>query len=236
MPLTAGCTGSPIKLTPGDLFVTHMKRIITIIVLCLFPLSAYCLSDREAFELLSQKSQEIKQFPFHVYITPDYAGFKGVPLPVSSYGFFARAYEVLNDDKLPDEIFATFQFSQGTRWRCFLLRVPGMYAIEAIDIWIFDTEQNTWQRPMKIAERWGDAGYLIDVQAWIEDVNNDGWFDIVRRTLEKNIDLEDPRLPTTTSTQNNVFVWDKDHFKDVSREYSPQLKFKNYRFNEEGKK
>jgi hypothetical protein len=214
----------------------HMKKIIAIIVLCFLPLSAYCLSDREAFELLSQKTEEIKQFPFHVYITPGYAGFQGVPLPVSLYGFFARSYEDLKDNKLSDEIFATFQFSQGTRWRCFLLRVPGMYAIEAIDIWIFNTEQNTWQTPMKIAEWWGDAGYSIDIQAWIEDVNRDGWFDIVRRTLEKNIDLEDPKFPATTKTQNNVFVWDKDHFKDVSSEYSPKLKLKKYRFNEEGKK
>jgi len=204
-------------------------------ITCLMPSVGGCLTDPEVFDLLSKNSLEIKQFPFHVYIASDYGEFKGVSLPVSAYDYFLPYYEELRF-KQPGEIFATFQFSQGTRWRCFLLRVPGMYAIEAIDIWIFDTEQNTWQKPMKIAERWGDAGYSIDVQAWIEDVNKDGWFDIVRRTLEKNIDLEDPRLPTTTRTQNNVFVWDKDHFEDVSREYSPQLKFKNYRFNEEGKK
>jgi len=111
-----------------------------------------------------------------------------------------------------------------------------MYAIEAIDIWIFDTDKNTWAKPMKIAEWWGDAGYSIDIQAWIEDVNKDGWLDIVRRTLEENIDLEDPKLPTTTKIQNNVFVWDKDHFKDMSAQYSPKLKLKKYRFNKEGKK
>ena len=37
---------------------------------------------------------------------------------------------------------------------------------------------------MKIAEAWGDAGDAIDVQGWIEDINKDGRFDVVRRTMK----------------------------------------------------
>jgi hypothetical protein len=175
---------------------------------------------------------EIKEFPFHVYVMPDYAGFQGIPLPISSYAFFLSAYEVFRGDEQPGELFATFHFSQGARWKCFLLRVPGMYAIEAIDIWVFDTETSKWQKPMKIAESWGDAGYSIRIQAWIDDVNKDGHYDIVVRTLETDIDLEDPKTPTTSKRNDAIFIWDKDHFKDVSREYLPKIKLKKYQFKE----
>ncbi len=220
---------------PGDLVVKHMKKIITIIFLFLFPLSAYSLSDREAFELLSQKSKEIKKFPFHVYIIYRYADFQGAPLPISSYGFFAPAYKDLMDTEQPDEIFATYQFSQGKRWRCFLLRVPGMYAVEAIDIWVFDTERSTWwQKPFRIAESWGDAGYSIDVQSWIEHVNKDSWLDIIVRTLERDIDLEIPEAPETIKKKDAIFIWDKDHFRDASPEYLPKMKLDQYLFKEHG--
>jgi hypothetical protein len=132
-----------------------------LIVLCLLPLSAYCLSDRGAFELLAQKSKRIEKFPFHVYVMPDYTDFEGVSLPVSSYGFFAATYEDLKNTRQPGEIFAIYQFSQGSRWRLFLLRVPGMYAINAIDLWAYDTQENKWQKPLRIAQSWGDAGYFF---------------------------------------------------------------------------
>ena len=212
-----------------------MKRAITILFICLLPFSAYCLSDRDAFELLSQKTKEIKQFPFHVYIAHnyDYGGFKGVSLPVSVYDFFQPYYAELRF-KQPNEIFATYQFPQGARWKCFLLRHPNVYASNGISIWVFDREWNCWQEPIKIAEWWGDAGYSIDVQAWIEDLNKDGWFDIVVRTLETDINLEDPQTPTPTTIKkkDTIFLWDKDHFIDASREYLPRMKLDQYRFKE----
>jgi hypothetical protein len=210
-----------------------MKRVITILFICLLPFSAYCLSNRDAYELLSLKSKEIKQFPFHVYIAYDYGEFKGVSLPISMYDFFQPYYEELSF-KQTDEIFATYQFPQGTRWECFLLRHPNVYASNGISIWVFDREQNYWQEPIKIAEWWGDAGYSIDVQAWVEDLNRDGWFDIVIRTLEKDINLEDPETTTreTIKKKDSIFVWDKDHFKDESREYLPKMKLDQYRFKE----
>jgi len=206
--------------------------VIASVISCLLPSTGFPLTNREAYELLIERSIEIKEFPFHVYVMPDYAGFQGVPLPVSSYSFFAPSYEVLKDSNLPGEVFATYHFSQGTRWRCFLLRVPGMYAVEAIDIWIFDTSENKWQKPMKIAEWWGDAGYSIDVQAWIEDLNKDGWFDIVVRTLETDINWEDPQTPTPTNIKkkDTIFIWNKNHFEDASREYLPKIKLDRYRF------
>jgi hypothetical protein len=111
-----------------------------------------------------------------------------------------------------------------------------MYDSNAISLWVFDKEKNNWQEPIKIAEWWGDAGYSIDVQAWIEDLNKDGWFDIVRRTLETDICLEDPKVPTTIKREDSVFVWVQHHFKDTSREFLPKMRLEKHRFNEEGKK
>lgn len=203
--------------------------LLAAIVALLLPSVGFSLTDGEVFDLLIQRSLEIKKFPFHVYVMPDYAGFQGVPLPVSSYAFFAPIYEVLKSTERPGEIFATFHFSQGTRWKCFLLRVPGMYAIERIDMWVFDTESSKWQEPIKLAESWGDAGYSISLQAWIENVNKDSLHDIVVKTLETDIDLD---APHPIKRKDTIYVWDKDHFKDGSSEYLRKMKLEKYQFKE----
>jgi|OpeIllAssembly_1097287.scaffolds.fasta_scaffold438177_3 hypothetical protein len=113
-----------------------MTTFIATIILCLLPFSTYALTDKEVFELLSKESKQVTNDPFHVYISRDYDDFEGSPLPISAYSFFASEYTDLKDAKEPGEIFATYQFTQGSRWKCFLLRVPGMYAIDDIDIWI----------------------------------------------------------------------------------------------------
>jgi len=96
-----------------------MKKIAAIIILCFLPFGAYALTDQEVLDLLSQSSKEIEKFPFHVYVAPGYGGFHGTALPISSYGFFEPFYEELKYEQ-PDEIFSTYQFSQGHRWKCFL--------------------------------------------------------------------------------------------------------------------
>ena len=193
------------------------------------------MTDREAFDLLSRESKEIRSFPFHVYIVyfaRIYVDFEGVSLPVDSYGFFASAYKDLQNADQPGELFATYRFSQGDRWKCFLLRVPGMYATEAIDLWVFDTTKDTWQKPLRIADAYGDAGYSIVVQAWIEDLDNDGYLDIVRRTIETNTDLESTNSPTTEGKTEAVFLWKQDQFKDFTKEYLPMINLNKYRFKD----
>ena len=46
-----------------------MKRILAIALIFLFPLSGYCLSDQDVFNLLSKTSKKI-ELPLHVYIVP----------------------------------------------------------------------------------------------------------------------------------------------------------------------
>jgi len=213
-----------------------MERILAIALIFLFPLSGYCLSDQDVFNLLSGTSKKA-ELPLHVYVAPinkdkkwSYGAYDGTPLPVSSYQYFANTYGQLKNAEFPGEIFAIFQFSQGTRWQCFLLRVPGIYSSDQIDLWMFDTVKKQWMAPMKIAEAWGDGGEAIDVQGWIEDINKDGLFDVVRRTLEIDMHIYDDKPHTTKKIANKVFIWDKDHFKDASNEYSSRLKFNKYIF------
>jgi hypothetical protein len=208
-----------------------------IFLISLLPVTGHALSDREVYDLLSNQSEEIKKFPFNVYISrsedhPNYGVFEGRELPVPSYAFFARIpHYNLKDRKEAGEIYATFKFSQSDQWKCFLLRVPGMYAIEQIDLWVFDTKNNMWLEPLMIAESWGDAGEAIDVQGWIVGLSKDGQFHVVRRKMEIDLHIYD-RTPHATRkiTKSEVFIWDKDHFKDASKEYSNKLDFKKYQF------
>jgi len=205
------------------------KQILTAMVVSL--LLSGCLPDQGAFNLLSQKSKEITQYPFHVYLVYNDNAFQGEPLPIWSYEIFKPFYNEMND-KQPEEIFATYQFAQVERWQCFLLRHPNVYDINGISIWIYGKERRNWQMPIKIAEEWGDEGYTINVQAWIEDINKDGRLDIVIRSLEKDMDLDDPQNHTTIKEKDTVLIWAEDHFKDASGEYLPKVNLNEYQFKE----
>ncbi len=213
-----------------------IKKYVVLIILLFLPVQGFCISDQEAFNLLLQNSIKAS-IPIHVYVKSerkdkdwDYGPFQGKPLPVSTYSYFKKFYTQLENAEQPGELFAVYEFSQSTRWHCFLLRVPGMYSIDQIDMWVYDKEKKQWLSPFKIAEEWGDAGEEIDVQGWIEDFNNDGSLDIVRRTLETDMHLYDSKPRTTQKYTNEVFVWERDHFINASKEYSKKLKFGKYRF------
>jgi hypothetical protein len=214
-----------------------MKKllIILIVLIYLLPSTGECLSHLEVFTILSKHSSEINSFPFHVYIEPEnYTGFKGIALPITAYEYFQPFYSDLSF-KQPNEIFATYKFSQGTRWECFLLRVPNMYTSNGISLWIFDKENNIWQKPFKIAESWGDAGYSIEVEAWIEDINNDGWLDVVLRTIEISTaaDWVPPDFEETTKTLDRILIWEKNHLEDLSIKYLPKIDLNKYQFFED---
>ena len=214
---------------PAALFIG-----LLILTSCLVGSPGWCVSDVEIFELLSGKSKEVTGFPFHVFVAPDHAGFEGTALPVSSYGFFQPFYGELEYAQ-PDEIFATYQFPQGRRWKCFLLRVPSKYESDAIDLWIFDRKRGTWQKPIRMAERWGDAGYSKDTQAWIEDLSRDGRPDIIVRTVEKDVDLENPKASAVIKTKNTVFIWEKGRFIEKTRKYWPRIDLSKYTLNEKAR-
>ena len=212
-----------------------------ILISFLFPVTVNALTDLEIYKLLAEKSEEIKAFPFHVYIPitkdhpPQYGIFQGKELPISTYSFFAQiSYYNLKDSQEPGELFATYKFSQGNHWKSFLLRVPGMYGAAQIDLWVFDTKNEKWLKPHQLAEFWGDAGYSIDVQTWIDDLNKDGVLALVSRTLETDVNLDDPNNPEEIKRTEHVYIWEKDRFKDETKKYLPKLdleKYKLYKFN-----
>jgi hypothetical protein len=224
--------GSKFSRMPSDTW-RCMRRLsaITAIIIFLSPCAGLCLSDREVFVLLSKQSKEIKAFPFHVYITPlDYGNFEGTALPLSSYDFFQPVYGVLQY-KQPGEVLATYQFSLGTGWKCFLLRVPNMYSTDAIDLWLYDKTRGRWQKPIRIADSWGDAGEEFEIQSWIGDINNDDRPDVLRRTLRTYRDPADPDAKVRILERKNVvFVWEKGHFKNDSRRYLPKIDMRRHRF------
>jgi hypothetical protein len=95
--------------------------------------------------------------------------------------------------------------------------------VSAIDLWVFDTLEGKWQKPLRIADSWGDAGELFDIQSWIGDIDNDGMPDIVCRTLRTYWD-------TIIERKNSVFIWKKDQFRDESRKYLSKIDLARYRF------
>lgn len=208
---------------------------LLILAVCLFSSPGWCVNDVEIFELLSRNSKEVARFPFHVFVAPDHSSFEGTALPVTSYSFFQPFYRELEYGS-PNEVFSTYQFSQGRRWKCFLLRAPNKYESNAIDLWVFDRKHGTWQKPIRLAEWWGDAGHSTDTQTWIEDLNRDNRPDIIVRTVEKDIDLENQNSSAAVSKKDSIFIWENGQFREKTRKYRPRIDLSKYVFNEQGKK
>lgn len=97
-------------------------------------------------------------------------------------------------------------------------------------MWVFDTEKGTWQKPLRIADSWGDAGEEFDIQSWIFDINGDGAPDILRKMLRAYRDPADSGSKVTiVERKYHAFIWDEGCFKDESLKYLPKINLKVYR-------
>ena len=211
-----------------------MGKIISIIFLCLLPLASYGISDSEAFRMLSQKSQQIKSFPFKV---DNSQTFQGLALPASSYKYFSTEYGWFKANSDPDQLFATYKFSKGKRWQFFLLRGPGQYLdINQIDLWIFDTNKNRWHKPLTVAESWGDAGYSVDVRSWIVLINKNNTFYIIRRTFWEDMGLQSQIPNTTNGIKDELFVWEKDQLRKKNTNFLSKEKIEAVTSNKKNSK
>ncbi len=103
-----------------------------------------------------------------------------------------------------------------------------MYFVAQIDLWVFDTKKEKWLKPLPLAEYWGDAGYEIDAQTWIEDLNKSGFLDLVTRIEEKETNLDDPNYPEEMKRTEHIYIWEKDRFKEETEKYIPKLDLKKY--------
>jgi hypothetical protein len=122
---------------------------------------------------------------------PELAGL-GAPYPGKSldtalYGAFAGQYPELKDRR-PDELSTLFQVALGHGRTGFVLRVPSQYSSTAADLWVYDRDRRAWERPVHLADAFGDGAWEFSEDGWIVDVDGDGYRDVVRRRRDAWVD------------------------------------------------
>ncbi len=104
----------------------------------------------------------------------------GTLLPRDVRDYFREYYPVGYPVRDP-EIYAVRRYPVGPGFVGYLLRVPGMYSSSVIDLWVLDREHGRWLPPLELADDWGDAGEWFHSEAWLFDVDGDGYRDAVKR-------------------------------------------------------
>ncbi len=106
----------------------------------------------------------------------------GKPLDQAAHLYFRQYYPEIRYPKNPDfDVYATRRINVGPGLIGYLLRVPGMYNVSTIDLWVYDSQRSAWRPPVELADHWGDAGEVYEAQAWLVDLKGDGYRDVVKR-------------------------------------------------------
>jgi hypothetical protein len=106
-----------------------------------------------------------------------------IPLDEAAHRYFAEYYVQARDARLDihAELFVRSRVLIGPGLVGYLLVVPGMYDPNVVDLWVFDVLHDRWLPPIELADAWGDAGEWHYMEAWLIDLDRDGYRDVVKR-------------------------------------------------------
>lgn len=72
----------------------------------------------------------------------------------------------------------------------FELRKPGEYVYEHIELLPYNTETQQFLPTTRVANSFGDAGYIYELQSLMRDLDGDGSQDLLQRKYESYLDVE----------------------------------------------
>lgn len=60
-----------------------------------------------------------------------------------------------------------------------IIRCPGMYVESEINLFSFNKADSSLKLLYKLADNWGDAGYVYKLKSWLKKINNNGNYEII---------------------------------------------------------
>src|SRR5258708_31438382 len=82
----------------------------------------------------------------------------------------------------------------------FVLRVPGMYSSTELDLWPYNAMKQRFAEPVRLAEDYGDVGYVFDEQGWLARPGSKSRYQLILRPPQSNANMETYSAPLPTDT------------------------------------
>jgi hypothetical protein len=172
--------------------------------------------DHPLLRELTEKSPSLSGDTIYLYSEyPDRPwSFAGTALDTAFYGLFELFYTLLRGTRTGSAmLFAAGALALDSSHVAYLLRVPGMYSPMALDLWIYDAQDQRFSTPLRVADAWGDAGEWRDVWSWLVDLNNDGARDLITRRVQGAVDIGVDSMPLLYRRDSlYIAYWKRDGF------------------------
>ena len=163
---------------------------------------------------LNRQSTLLSGDTIHFYSAEGRAGwrYEGSPLDTSTWNAFEFAYPELHitSREFP-VLYAAGRVALSPSIIGYVLRAPGMYSSSELDLWPYDTRAQRFGLPMRIAEHWGDEGYVFNEESWLVRVRSDEPYRLFYRRWHTNADMEtDSIILAIDSIYSSE--WDREAF------------------------
>jgi hypothetical protein len=135
----------------------------------------------------------------------------GTPIDEYFYPLFLRFYMGVDLQRGP-QIFATYRIDLDARHTAYLLRVPGAYAPTAIDLWVYDSRDSSFARPINVADTFGDGGTVVVTVGWLVDFNGDAHRDLVPCRHYQTYDTSNDGRLLSERDELSVRLWSDTGF------------------------
>ena len=162
---------------------------------------------------------EIAVDTFHVYSEPDFyedPKFRGRQIGQEFNHFFTfdtnLTYSLTDERGGKDSFYACYKFKLAADKTGLLIRIPSLYGITAVNLFIWDNKKNHLATRENLSDGYGDEGWYFVQDAWISDFKKDGLVDFLRRRKDRDVNMDDT-TQVSSSDSISVFLARGNKFK-----------------------
>lgn len=153
--------------------------------------------------------------------------FEGVVIDVNKYRFTNDSKIFANIDACKEgssNIYAIGRFDIDAKYIGLIIRQYSQYDESAIQLVLWDKEQNKITKGIDLADSFGDEGWYFDKESWIIEYKANSKLEIVTRRLDSEYDEELKNKTFKDSLKTSVFT--NGIFNEYQRKISDTIQFK----------
>jgi hypothetical protein len=152
---------------------------------------------------LNRQSELLNNDTVHFYSAEGRVGwvYEGSPLDSSFWNLYEFVYPELHvTSRQFPVLFVAGRIALAPSITGYVLRVPGMYSSSELDLWLYDRQEQRFRPPIRVAEQWGDEGYVFNEESWLARSSIDKPYQLFFRRWHSNADIETDSILTHTDT------------------------------------
>lgn len=133
--------------------------------------------------------------------------------------------EIRSDDI---EYFATYKFNIDSNNIGLITRTPGQYSSSSIKLLVYNTKTDTITDYFELAEKWGDAGDVLNKIAWIYKTDDHKFNYLVWEDFSHDNNIENDK-DTTVSHDNTYYLLESNNSKHDTLSKKAEALFKKFK-------